>query len=77
MPLVFEGLGRGELCRQLRDPARNGGKTPDELVHHVAEDALVRWGWDPGEGRAPVSTPHEEFVRAMRTWVERGCACPE
>jgi mono/diheme cytochrome c family protein len=77
MPLVFEGMSRGDLCRQMRDPLRNGGKTPQQILHHVADDALVLWGWDPGPGRTPVSTPHEEFVRATRTWVENGCACPE
>lgn len=76
-PLVFEGLSPGALCRQLKDPAHNGGKSPAQLLHHVAEDALVLWGWDPGEGRAPVSTPHAEFVAAMRAWIDAGCDCPE
>lgn len=75
-PLVFEGRSSAELCRQLKDPARNGGKSPEEILHHVAEDALVRWGWEPGEGREPVPVPHARFVAAMRTWVESGCDCP-
>jgi hypothetical protein len=77
MPLVFEGLDESELCRQLKDPQRNGGKSPEALLHHVAEDPLVLWGWEPGDGRAPVSTPHADFVAAMRAWVEGGCDCPE
>ena len=76
MPLVFEGKSSRELCLQLRDPLRNGGKTPAELLEHVTKDPLVLWGWAPGEGRAPVSVPHEEFVRAMKTWVESGCRYP-
>jgi hypothetical protein len=76
MPLVFEGLSASELCRQLADRARNGNRTPEQLLEHVADDPLVRWGWNPGEGRSPVSTPHAAFVAAMRSWVEGGCACP-
>lgn len=76
MPLVFEGLSSRELCRQLKDPARNGHKTPEQLLEHVSSDELVLWGWDPGEGRAPVPVPHAAFVLAMRTWVESGCDCP-
>lgn len=77
MPLVFEQRNSGELCRQLRDPKQNGGKTPEQILHHVSEDALVLWGWEPGIGRTPVSIPHAEFVAAMRVWVEGGCDCPE
>jgi hypothetical protein len=75
-PLVFEGRSSGELCRQLRDPAQNGGKTPDEILRHVAEDRLVLWGWDPGAGREPVPVPHARVVAALSTWVESGCDCP-
>jgi hypothetical protein len=77
MPLVFEGKTSAELCRQLKDPKQNGGKTVEQLYHHVADDALVQWGWNPGDGRTPVPTPHEELVRAMRTWIDNGCGCPE
>ena len=76
-PMVFLGRSSGELCRQLKDPARNGGKQPEELFEHMAHDALVLWGWSPGEGRNPVPIPHAELVGAVRTWVDGGCACPE
>jgi hypothetical protein len=76
MPLVFEGLGPGELCRRMRDPAHNGGRTPQQLLHHVEDDPLVLWGWSPGEGRTPVPVAHADLVRAMRTWIEGGCDCP-
>ena len=76
MPLVFEGRSSAELCRQLADTKQNGGRSPAELLHHVRDDALVRWGWSPGEGRASVPVPFEEFVLAMKTWVDAGCGCP-
>lgn len=77
MPLVFQGRSKGELCRQLADPKHNGGKTPEQILEHMERDALVLWGWAPGPGRAPVATPHEDLVAALRTWVEGGCECPE
>jgi hypothetical protein len=76
MALVFQGRSSVDLCRQIRDPARNGGMTPDLLLAHVERDPLVLWGWDPGEGRTPVPTSHAEFVQAMRTWIAAGCGCP-
>jgi len=77
MPLVFVGRSSGELCRQLKDRARNGGKTPEQIFEHMASEKLVLWGWDPGEGRAPVPTPHPELVRALRIWIDSDCACPD
>lgn len=76
MPLVFEGRSSGQLCRQLQDPAQNGGHTLEEIFEHMARDPLVLWGWDPGEGRAPVARPHSEMVAALRTWIDSGCGCP-
>jgi hypothetical protein len=77
MPLVFEGRTPGQLARQLADPAQNGGKTVQQVLDHVAHDALVLWGWSPGDGRAPVDVPHAEFVDAMRAWIDAGCPVPE
>jgi len=77
MPMVFEGRSPAELARQLVDPAQNGGKTREQIFEHMAKDPLVLWGWEPGAGRVPVATPHAEFVRALRAWIDAGCPVPE
>lgn len=77
MKMVFIDLSSAELCRVLKDPASNGGKSAEQLVEHVAEDKLVLWGWDPGGQRAPVSVPHAQFVGAFNAWVAGGMPCPE
>jgi hypothetical protein len=75
--MVFQGKTPGEIARQLKDPKQNGGKTLEELLRHVSEDKLVLWGWDPGDGRTKPPLSHDEFVRKMREWVEKGAAAPE
>jgi hypothetical protein len=75
-PMVFEDMSVGDLCRQMKDPARNGGKTVAEIVEHVTHDELVLWGWHPGNGRTPVSMPHDEFAAKMAAWADNGAACP-
>jgi mono/diheme cytochrome c family protein len=77
MRMVFQGKTPGELARQLKDPKVNGGKTLEQILHHVGEDRLVLWGWDPGDGRTKPPLSHAEFVRKMREWVEKGAAVPE
>ena len=44
---------------------------------HVTDDPLVLWGWNFGEGRQPGSIPHTDFVAAMTTCIDGGCAIPE
>ena len=76
LPMVFEKRSPRQLCEQLKDPAKNGSRSPEEVVEHVREAPLVLWGWHPGEGRTPVSMPHEEFVSLMSEWARKGAACP-
>ena len=52
--MAWEGKSLGHICEQIKDPERNGGKTMDEIVEHMAHDSLVGWGWNPGAGREPV-----------------------
>ena len=73
--LVFVGAPPRALCEQIKDPARNGGKDMAALRVHL-EDPLVTWGWNPGFGRAPVSTPYATFVSAWETWAAAGAPCP-
>lgn len=76
MKMVFVGVSPRALCEQVKDPARNGGKDMAALRTHL-DDPLVVWGWSPGKGRAPVSTPRATFLTAWETWAAAGAPCPE
>lgn len=75
--MVFVGRSPGALCRQLKDPKQNGGRSLEQLFDHVAHDDLVGWGWNPGDGRSLPPLSREETADAMRTWIAGGAACPE
>ncbi len=77
MPMVFQGKTPRQLALQMVDPKQNGGKTLEQILHHVSEDSLVLWGWDPGDGRTMPPLTHEEFVTQMRIWIENGAVAPE
>ena len=77
MPMVFQGRTPGELCRQLKDPKQNGGRTGEQIIDHIDKDPLVLWGWNPGEGRTTPKMSHKEFAAKMHEWVAKGAACPE
>jgi len=78
--MQWETLSDGELCRSLTDPKR-GGMTFPQLTHHLSEDSLVAWAWDPGvdlNGRPRQKPPlsREAFMKLVRQWIDTGAACP-
>jgi hypothetical protein len=75
--MAWEGRTLGQICRQLKDPVRNGGKDMAELVEHMAHDSLVGWGWAPGAGRAPAPGSQAAFGELIQAWADSGAACPE
>jgi hypothetical protein len=74
--LAWVGKSLGEICVQIKDKERNGGMSMEELIHHMAEDDLVGWGWNPGAGRQPAPGTQKEFGAVIKAWVDNGAACP-
>lgn len=75
-PMVFQGKTVRALCEQLKDPKQTNGNDLEALLHHVEEDPLVLWGWNPGGKRRKPPVSHADFLAAFRTWVASGGACP-
>ncbi|MEO1251059.1 MAG: hypothetical protein AAFW81_01780 [Pseudomonadota bacterium] len=65
-----------EICEQIKDPTRNGGRTLEEVAEHVAEDELVHWGWAPGPGREPAPFSAEIIAERITVWAAAGAPCP-
>ena len=79
LSMNWQGLSLAELCRQLKDPKRNGNRDGKALIAHMDKptaDPLVLWGWEPGEGRDPIPIPHSDFVHLLKLWVDSGQVCP-
>jgi hypothetical protein len=74
--MAWAGKSLGEICQQIKDKQRNGGKSMEELVHHMAEDTLVGWGWNPGVGREPAPGTQKEFGELIKAWSDTGAVCP-
>lgn len=75
--MAWQDKSLTEICEQLKDKARNGGKTLEQIHEHNANDALVAWGWAPGEGREPAPGTQAEFAAHTRTWIDYGAHCPK
>ncbi|KFC68231.1 hypothetical protein FF80_01955 [Devosia sp. LC5] len=74
--MAWQGKTLGEICEQLLDPARSG-MSREELLHHMAEDELVGWAWNPGGDRTPAPGTQQEFGAIIAAWLDTGGACPQ
>ncbi|MCB9297301.1 MAG: hypothetical protein H6559_29870 [Lewinellaceae bacterium] len=82
LKMQWEGLSRVEIARSILDPARNGGRTLEETVHHLTEHELVLWAWEPGVDangvpREKPPVPKEEYIKAVKEWAVAGAPIPE
>jgi hypothetical protein len=77
MPMIWEGRTPGQICRQIKDPKQNNGKSVAQIIEHVTADKLVMWGWNPGDGRTLPPMDHDEFARRFQEWFRLGASCPE
>jgi hypothetical protein len=66
-----------EICLQLKDGTRNGGRSLSQIREHMAKDSLVGWAWHPGEGRSPAPGTQAQFGALIRAWIVTGAHCPE
>lgn len=74
--MAWQGKTLGQICTQIKDKQRNGGREMTDLIHHMAEDELVGWGWHPGGQRTPAPGTQQEFGALFKAWAESGAYCP-
>jgi hypothetical protein len=77
LSMAWEGKSFGDICRQLKDTARNGGRDLALLQEHVARDDLVAWGWSPGAGREPAPGSQQAAGELVQAWIDSGAECPK
>jgi hypothetical protein len=74
--MAWQDKTLGEICAQIKDPARNGDRTLQQILTHMATDTLVGWAWAPGFGRNPAPGTQQELGALIDAWIKTGAACP-
>jgi hypothetical protein len=77
LSMAWEGLSDAQLCHVITDPQTNGGRSIEQLVHHMSEDSLVRWAFNPGGKRTPPPVSLDQFQERVRRWASSGAPCPK
>lgn len=63
-----------QICEQIKDRQRNGGKSLAQIQEHIAHDTLVGWAWAPGGERKPAPGT-QGFGSLVEAWAATGAAC--
>ena len=75
LSMLWEGRSKEQICEQIKDPARNGGRrTGEQVIEHMKTDPLVLWAWAPGRRTSPPLS-HENFVEVLEAWVKAEMPC--
>jgi hypothetical protein len=74
--MVWLDKSSHEICEQIKDQARNGGRSLAQLQTHLAHDSLVAWGWAPGAGRIAAPGTQAELGVLAQAWIDTGAECP-
>jgi hypothetical protein len=74
--MAWQGKPQREICLQLKDSGRNGGRSLSKIHQHMATDSLVGWAWHPGEGRSPAPGTQAQFGALIEAWISAGAHCP-
>ncbi len=74
--MAWQGKTLAQICAQIKDPARNGGRSLQQIHEHIATDSLVGWAWAPGFGREPAPGTQKETGALIAAWIKDGAACP-
>jgi hypothetical protein len=77
-PVEMQWFGKSsaEICAQIKDPVRNGGRTIPKVTEHIERDHLVHWGWAPGPGRESAPYSIAQLIEYLKQWESAGTPCP-
>lgn len=79
--MLWFGQTSAQICGQMSDPDRNGGRDWIGLAEHLRDDAahggFVAWGFQPGGGREPAPYGLQAHIDDVLKWGAAGQPCPE
>jgi hypothetical protein len=75
MKMIFQGRTPRQLALQIMNYNQNGHKKKEQLIAH-ARTALVKAGWDMGEGRTLPPMSYSAFVSVWDEWINKGGYAP-
>ena len=75
--MAWVGKTPRQICEQIKDPKRNGGKSLAQIVEHNAHDkALVAWGWSRAATASPRPVRRSSSARSSPRGWRPGAECP-
>jgi len=76
-PMIFQGKSPKQLALHFKNNQFTGFKTLNDMIKHVDEESLVISSFNPPAGVTRIPMSHEEFVAAVKEWIDKGAAVPD
>lgn len=70
------GKSSAYICRQLKDPERNGDRSIRDIAAHLDHDLILHWAWQPGGNRQPAPYSLQDAMDFLMKWAAAGTPCP-
>ena len=74
--MAWVGQSLRDICLQLKDKKRNGGRDLDAIHEHLAQDSLVAYGWNAPAHLAQAPGSQVILAALFRAWIDAGAECP-
>ena len=68
--MAWQGRTLGEICAQIKDPVRNGGRSLEQIHTHMAEE-LVGWLGLGAGVRPPAGSRHAKGLRGTHRGLDQ------
>jgi hypothetical protein len=75
--MAWQGKTPHDICEQIKDLKRNGGRSLADIQKHMGTDKTVGWAWHPGAGRIPAPGTQAQLGQLIKAWIATGAFCPE
>lgn len=76
LEMAWQDRTLGQICEQLKDQAKNGGKSHADLLEHIKHDKLVGYGWQPPGQLTPAAGSQALMGELFEAWLDSGATCP-
>src|SRR5262249_28419459 len=78
LSMLWEGRSKEQICEQMKDPARDGGRrTGEQVIEHMKTDPLVLWAWARAGARPPPRSRTRTSSKCWKPGSKRGCHAGE
>ena len=76
LSMAWQGKSLGEICRQIKDKERNGGRDLALLQEHAPKTTSWHGAGSPAKAVNPHPAVRRKPGQLTQAWIDTGAECP-